>query len=314
MNQPRLFELLVCFYAALLCVPPIGWAEKNPEAFLDTPVLLEGEDIATIADLADVAAKLSGKPVDLVGGLSESGVKSFSNGVAILLSQHEDKTLVPLRKRLEFLCRLKGLKWRYDPKRDVIELSLRWQRVVTETPAEMLREVMRSPLPPAAANPRAEKWWEAFDGLLSSGTNFSKAMEVRVRGDVYGFSLPRAGDSWLVSEYRDKGGNERVLIVIGHPIAMSPGEGYASYYIFDPAGAFRAGGVIGTGWRCSDVRMELEGNTLTAIGYHNGTRPVRQEYEIRPDGLIFRNGSEKDGYGLGKFLFRTPAGESVPKS
>jgi hypothetical protein len=270
------------------------------------------------------AAKWSDKKVELSDALKKCREKNLNSGFTLWYpSEFEndspERRPVTLRAELDHVCGFMQIMWHYDRERDVIVLDLPWCRPSSKSLSDLLADVEHLPRPAETIfgikKWQENKWWEAFDGLLSSKENFAEAWEVRTRGDVAQHFPMKSGIPLLVSRYRNAGGSERVLVVIGYPMSISPGAGHAGYYLFDSTGRFVAGGVIGTGHRCSDVRVEFaEGKTLKVVGYHNGNRPVWQEYDVGDDGLTFRSGSEKDGLSLGKFIYRTPPMNSEPES
>jgi hypothetical protein len=113
--------------------------------------------------------------------------------------------------------------------------------------------------------------------------------------------MPSFVRNLLAKPFRDEKGSEHVIIVNDEPEETSPGEGYISYYVFDPSGKFEIGGVLRSGHRGESTCAWVDsGETNLAIRtFFNGSGQVDTSFVLTDHGLTIKQPQSDFSAGLG---------------
>jgi hypothetical protein len=227
------------------------------------------------------------------------------------------------------------LTWKYDSARDAVVTDFKWHRDDSRTSGQLLDVLLHAQ--PSATKPlhlqlidlyfRAvdshtqtawfdpfwkyyfdhheldpdDSWRIAFDALLSKPENFPQVWKLRFVDDVRHHFMPSFVTNLLAATMRDEKGDEHVIIVNDEPEMMSPGEGYVSYYVFDPSGKFERGGVLNSGHRSENTCAWIDtgGTDLTIRTFFNGSSPIDTLYVLTDHGLAIKQLQDSSSIGLG---------------
>ncbi len=272
-------------------VAPCTNVKASDAAFLDRSIETGLTKVSSYQDIIDFAGIKSGKPAEpsellrrwiALGGKLNS-YTAFGKGTSTL------------RSYLDRLTMMTDLTWHYDAARDVLVFDFAWHRTDERSSSILLAEVLSSSPPPLDYGLRShmadDTWRQAFDALISKNEDTSDAWLVRARSNAAVPILlnPGAVTHLCAGTIHDGNGQELKLVVNHQHMQMSPGEGSASYYLFDKNGKFLNGGVFSTGNRVSDVTGRiLADKTLEIKGWFNGREPTSKEYTVQDGKLTFK--------------------------
>lgn len=219
----------------------------------------------------------------------------------------------PLRDSLRWIEAYSGLVCRFQD--DAVILDFPWNRPDERPPAVLLEQLL-SAASPSMEQVSGDEWQRAFDALIATPENIDRAGNIRAEADSKRLFFPaRSVDCMFAGMIRDEKGREFAIIVNRQKMQVSPGEGFASYYLFDRQGRFLSGGNFSTGWRCSEVTADLaeDGRTLRVLGLHNGTHPSGQDWALKDGRLAVVAGSTR-GPGFSSAKSSAPPAIQTPKS
>jgi hypothetical protein len=273
---------------------------------------------------------LSPKPVVFPEGLAEfiHDVDAKSNrdkGDVLFLSEYNGRIGgKTVRECLDTALSDLSLSWNYDPKRDVVLTDFQWHcddpRSARELAAFLtanrpppsqrliLHHLIRHPTSGNRLESTGVPWFDTFDALLSKPENLPQVWKLRFIDDARRYVLEYIFDNLLADKVRDEKGTEHILFVNDEPKIVSEGEGYISYYVFDLNGKFERGGIIGSGRRCGNSSMWLNGSgdQLTLRGFFNSRDAVDTNFVLTDQGLVSKDQTAWSAQlGIGKVVYLT---------
>lgn len=220
------------------------------------------------------------------------------------------------RQFLDRTCRLLGLRWRYDPARDVVATDFAWRREDPRSPVELLRTAdFTVPTGMFGDDPWNQREWgpltltendpalQAFDALLSKPQNFPAAWKLRFLESTRGPRLP--ADLWR-GLLRDAAGHARFVCLRYLGTRANPAllPGYAGY-VFDDQGRFLSGALFADRYHAAGTPSVLLSRDRTRL-YLTRQDQIIGTLRLAPEGLVLRPAQTSAGDPFGHVLWSSP--------
>jgi hypothetical protein len=261
----------------------------------------------------DLLGKVSGKRIVLPPGLLEW---PDENSEIIWNSAFGVLPNMKIRELLNRLSQSIEMRWKYEPARDAIILTLKWERDDPRSSAELAKILRNTPPEPWTKLPQnvpnqvggrdcaLDEWRIAFDELSSRPENFPYAGTVRLYfgthgdGNTFG-SFPVM--NLFVHDMRDVGGRPEILILNEQtPMCNKDSPGDISYYLFDENGKFIKGGVyaMGEGWEGQIVKAFATSNHEVTIDVGWGSfalSPAHAHFALEGGDFVLKGSTDFRG-------------------
>jgi len=275
--------------------PDRAAAASSDSAFLDQalPVgFAESEvKITSFREAITLLAQLTGKKIVLPEGiadwLNERPEKIWQASTTV----SKDEKVQPL---FEEVCRMLGMSWRYDSRKDAIFLDFKWRRDDPRTTKELAsalidrRPVEWTELPRVASTDldgfALDDWRRAFDALLSKPENFPACSRLRLCHDANsgwaGIGFTPVVNLFAKKMQDDSG--RPVFVILNKQERMSgrdcPGD--IAYYLFDQDGKFIRGGIyaMAEGFEGDVVSAKVDYDRHISVAVGWGSSAVNPDY------------------------------------